>query len=101
MAFLIEPYPEDVTNRIARDYAPEERDQVSAILNGVKDVGWHVPWVQLAALRAASGHLHLLQQWVDQGNSDPRDLQLSIESLAGANWERDFILYEARCQSNE
>jgi hypothetical protein len=99
MAFLREPYPEDVANRVARDYAPDERERVMAILNGVRDIGWYVPWIQLAALRAAAGNLRLLQQWVDLGNADPRDLQLSLDSLAGPGWERDFIIYEQRSRN--
>jgi len=65
-------------------------------LSGVRNLGWHVPWIQLAALRAAGGKLELLQQWVELGNKDPRDLQLSLLSMAGADWEREYILYESR-----
>jgi hypothetical protein len=96
MAFLLEPYPEDVVNRVAHDYPKSERPQVMTILGEVRDLGWHVPWIQLAALRGALGKIRLLQQWVDLGNKDPRDLQMAIEGLAGPGWERDFILYGER-----
>jgi hypothetical protein len=96
MAFFREPYPEDVVNRVRHDYPKADRPRVMAILAEVRDLGWHVPWIQLAALRAASGKIKLLQPWVDLGNKDPRDLQTSLESIAGAGWERDFILYGER-----
>jgi hypothetical protein len=96
MAFLREPYPEDIANRIAHDFTVDDRASVTKILNEVRDLGWHVPWVQLAILRAADGKLHHLRQWVDLGNKDPQDLQLSLESFAGPSWEREFILYHLR-----
>jgi hypothetical protein len=96
MAFRQEPYPEDVANRIEHDFVPSERDQVAEILFRVNESVGNVPWVQLAALRLANGRIDLLQQWVDEGNADPRDLQLSIESIAGLNWEREYILYGKR-----
>jgi len=93
MAFFPESYPEDIFNRVAHDFPANECSQVTAILKGVRDLGWHVPWVQLAVLRAASGHVHHLQQWVDLGNTDPRNLKQSIELIAGPGWEQEFILY--------
>jgi hypothetical protein len=96
MAFLLEPYPEDVLNRVEHDYPKSQCPQVMAILGEARDLGWHVPWIQLAALRGASGKIRLLQQWIDLANRDPRDLQMSIEGLAGPGWERDFILYGER-----
>lgn len=98
MAFRREPYPEDIINRVNHDFPPGERQKVLEILAGVRDLGlgWDVPWIQLAALRAANGKVGLLQQWIDLGNTDARDLQLALESLAGPGWERDFILYSQR-----
>jgi hypothetical protein len=96
VSYVEDPSSEDVANRIARDFAPSECAQVATILNKVTELGWSVPWVQLAILRLANGRLSLLQQWVDQANKDQRDLKLSVESVAGPFWEREFILYESR-----
>lgn len=96
MAFYREPYPQDVANRIKHDFPLEQQEEVAQILSHVRDSGWHVPWIQLAALRAASGKIGLLQQWIDLGNEDPRDLSRMLARIAGPNWERDYILYGQR-----
>jgi hypothetical protein len=99
MASRLEPYPEDIVNRVNHDFAPHERERAIAILSRAPES--RREWVQLAALRGASGRLELLQQWIDLGRSDWRDLQLSIDSLAGMAWEQDYVLYELRQQPTE
>ena len=47
-------------------------------------------------LRMASGNVALIQQWVDEANADPRDLQLAVEAHFGPGWERAYILYSER-----
>ena len=96
MAFLLEPYPEDVLARVRHDYPPHEVDSVMTILSAIRDLGWHIPWLQLACLRLADGEKRLVQQWIDDANSDPRNLKLFVERLHGPDWERHYILYSAR-----
>jgi hypothetical protein len=98
MAFFDQPTAEDVFNRVEFDYPVAEQQQVLDILGSVRDQGWHVPWIQLAVLRLACGKVGFIQQWVDLGNADPRDLKLSVVATAGPAWEQDFILYRARRQ---
>jgi hypothetical protein len=96
VAFLLEPYPEDILARVKHDYPPDEVADVLAILSGVKDLGWHIPWIQLAALALAGGKKSLIQQWIDLANEDPRDLNRMADALLGIGWERDYILYSER-----
>lgn len=98
MAFRREPFPEDVANRVLHDYAPSDVGDVFQILAGVKD--YHDPdtvdWIQFASLWLAVGRKNLIGQWIEQGNQDPRDLQLSVEAQYGGDWIRDYILYDRR-----
>ena len=97
MAFVQEPRPEEVEHRIVCDFDIAQQGRVREILSTVGDVKpWHRPWVQLAALRAANGRVEQLQQWVDLGNRDPRDLQLALELIAGPGWERPYVIHGSR-----
>jgi hypothetical protein len=100
LAFLLEPFPEDVIARVRHDYPPEEVDEVLTILAGVESYvetfGQHIPWIQLAALALAGGKKELIQHWVDLANHDTRDLSLAVNGLLGPGWERGYILYDER-----
>ncbi len=98
MSFRREPYPEDVRNRVTRDYPPE---LYSSALDSLSRTAPYldeefVPWLQLAALRLANGRHELIRQWIEVGNSDWRDLKLAVERYAGPWWEREYILYGER-----
>lgn len=98
MSFRREPYPEDVRNRVARDY-PDELQ--ATVFDTLSKTAPHldeelIPWLQLAALRLAYGRHELIRQWIEVGNSDWRDLKLAVEQYAGPSWEREYILYGQR-----
>jgi hypothetical protein len=98
MAFFREPFPEDIDTRIQKDFPANSVQEVTSLLQQVRAAGdvEGIPWCQLGCLRMANGNLQQLSIWIEQANRDRRDLQLSIESVYGPDWERDYILYAER-----
>jgi hypothetical protein len=93
MSFIRRPSPEDIDAIVRRDYPTDEVEEVLSILSNVRDCSndWEQDWIKLAALACAKGRKGLLQQWIDMGNADSRDLKLAVNAQLGWCWEDNLI----------
>ena len=96
MAFLEFPTDDDVRSLLRSQYPDDERAAVLELLGPVNTsgagVGWHAARIQLAALAMSAGNKSLIRQWIDLGNTDARDLQISVHSHLGPTWERECLV---------
>ena len=94
MAFPEYPTDEHVRALLRHQYPAEEHDAVLSLLEPVAHeghMGWSPARIRLAALAMSNGNKSLISQWIDQGNKDCRDLQLSVRARLGPTWERDCL----------
>jgi hypothetical protein len=90
MAFHSGIDPRHVSAEIVRLIRPEDREVASTLLTGIRDLGWDVVWLQLAALHLSGGRIDLLPQWIELANTDPRDLKLAAMRHLEPAWEAKY-----------
>jgi len=95
MAFPEFPTDDDVQALIRDQYSDAEYDEILDLLGPVnrsgEGVGWTAARIQLAALAMSNGNKSLIHQYIEQGNTDARDLQLMVHAQLGPNWEHECL----------
>jgi hypothetical protein len=89
MAFRSGLDPGHVVAEVRRLVPTENQEAALSLLNGIRDLGWDVVWLQLAALYLSGGRIDLLPQWIQEANSDPRDLRMATLHLDPA-WDAKY-----------
>ncbi len=95
MAFPEFPTAADVEALIRHQYSDAEYEEILNLLCPINSsgeaVGWTAARIQLAALAMSNGNKSLIRQYIEQGNTDARDLQLMVHGQLGPTWERDCL----------
>jgi hypothetical protein len=79
-----------VVAEVCRLVPPEHQEAALSLLDGIRDLGWDIVWLQLAALNLAGGRIDLLPQWIQEANSDPRDLKMATLRHLDATWDAKY-----------